>query len=169
MPSPKSLGGRPRAALGWPNSTRSIRTPTRCLHHLTPRSTGWGNQYTPMNRPLRGGPNTDFTSRVRLNLFFVTVHETCSTPSPKSLGSHPRTCLGMTQPHAKHTNTCSLPPPLDAKDIPSPTGAATANIGVPAKGLEPSRARHRNLNPACLPIPPRRSAGASLPGVEVLF
>ena len=36
-PSPKSLGGRPRAALGWPNSTRSIRTPTRCFHHLTPR------------------------------------------------------------------------------------------------------------------------------------
>ncbi len=35
-PSPKSLGGRPRAALGWPNSTRSIRTPTRCFHHLTP-------------------------------------------------------------------------------------------------------------------------------------
>jgi len=35
-PSPKSLGGRPRAALGWPNSTRRIRTPTRCFHHLTP-------------------------------------------------------------------------------------------------------------------------------------
>ena len=26
------------------------------------------------------GHNTDFTSHVRLNLFFVTVHETCSTP-----------------------------------------------------------------------------------------
>ena len=35
-PSPKSLGERPRAALGWSNSTRSIRTPTRCFHHLTP-------------------------------------------------------------------------------------------------------------------------------------
>ena len=25
------------SGLGWPNSTRSIRTPTRCFHHLTPR------------------------------------------------------------------------------------------------------------------------------------
>ena len=29
---------------------------------------------------LRCGHNTDFTSHVRLNLFFVTAHETCSTP-----------------------------------------------------------------------------------------
>ena len=29
---------------------------------------------------LRRGHNTDFTSRVRLNLFFITFHETCSTP-----------------------------------------------------------------------------------------
>ena len=29
---------------------------------------------------LSCGDNTDFTSHVRLNLFFVTVHETCSTP-----------------------------------------------------------------------------------------
>ena len=29
---------------------------------------------------LRCGHNTDFTSHVRLNLFFVTVHKTCSTP-----------------------------------------------------------------------------------------
>ena len=29
---------------------------------------------------LRCGDNTDFTSHVRLNLFFVTVHKTCSTP-----------------------------------------------------------------------------------------
>ena len=30
---------------------------------------------------LRCGHNTDFTSHVRLNLFFVTVHKTCSTPT----------------------------------------------------------------------------------------
>ena len=29
---------------------------------------------------LSCGDNTDFTSHVRLNLFFVTVHKTCSTP-----------------------------------------------------------------------------------------
>ena len=29
---------------------------------------------------LSCGDNTDFTSHVRLNLFFVTSHETCSTP-----------------------------------------------------------------------------------------
>nr|DAM32496.1 MAG TPA: hypothetical protein [Caudoviricetes sp.] len=27
---------------------------------------------------------------------------------------------------------------------------------VPEKGLEPSRYKHRNLNPTCLPIPPLR-------------
>ena len=31
---------------------------------------------------LRCGHDTDFTSHARLNLFFVTVHETCSTPLP---------------------------------------------------------------------------------------
>ena len=37
---------------------------------------------------LSCGANTDFTSHVRLNLFFVTSHETCSTPIRRRLPGH---------------------------------------------------------------------------------
>ena len=37
---------------------------------------------------LSCGDNTDFTSHVRLNLFFVTSHETCSTPIRWRLPDH---------------------------------------------------------------------------------
>ena len=81
---------------------------------------------------LRCGHNTDFTSHVRLNLFFVTVHKTCSTPYlPKGTQitthqpyhrRHRRRAWGDApeqpwdgSPHTKHTNAYSLLPPLDTK------------------------------------------------------